>query len=36
MLDLQAYDDYLGGRLIDDHYPEERVRAAMAELPTIS
>jgi tryptophan synthase beta chain len=35
MLDLQAYDDYLAGRLVDDHYREERVREAMAELPVI-
>jgi tryptophan synthase beta chain len=35
MLDLQAYDDYLGGRLVDDHYPEERVREAMQALPVI-
>jgi tryptophan synthase beta chain len=35
MLDLQAYDDYLAGRLVDDHYPEERVREAMQALPVI-
>ncbi|MCC6382807.1 MAG: TrpB-like pyridoxal phosphate-dependent enzyme, partial [Dehalococcoidia bacterium] len=35
-LDLQAYDDYLAGRLIDDSYPVERVRAAMKELPVIA
>jgi len=35
LLDLQAYDDYLGGRLVDDHYPEEKVREAMQHLPVI-
>ncbi len=34
-LDLAAYDDYLAGRLIDDHYPEEKVAEAMKELPVI-
>jgi tryptophan synthase beta chain len=34
-LDLQAYDDYLAGRLVDDSYPAEKVQAAMAELPVI-
>jgi tryptophan synthase beta chain len=35
LLDLQAYDDYLAGKLVDDHYPEEKVREAMAALPVI-
>ncbi|WP_322795962.1 TrpB-like pyridoxal phosphate-dependent enzyme, partial [Tepidiforma sp.] len=35
LLDLQAYDDYLAGRLVDDHYPEEKVREAMQHLPAI-
>ncbi|MGE5594484.1 MAG: TrpB-like pyridoxal phosphate-dependent enzyme [Hyphomicrobiales bacterium] len=35
-LDLGAYDDYLAGRLIDDHYPEKKVREAMRDLPAIS
>jgi tryptophan synthase beta chain len=35
LLDLQAYDDYLAGKLIDDFYPEEKVREAMKELPVI-
>jgi tryptophan synthase beta chain len=34
-LDLQAYDDYLAGKLADDHYPEEKVREAMRDLPVI-
>jgi tryptophan synthase beta chain len=34
-LDLQAYDDYLAGKLVDDSYPEERVREAMKGLPDI-
>ena len=35
LLDLQAYDDYLAGNLVDDHYPEEKVKEAMLQLPTI-
>ncbi|MCC6960706.1 MAG: TrpB-like pyridoxal phosphate-dependent enzyme [Dehalococcoidia bacterium] len=35
LLDLQAYDDYLAGRLVDDHYPAEKVREAMKHLPAI-
>ncbi|WP_373324445.1 TrpB-like pyridoxal phosphate-dependent enzyme [Tepidiforma flava] len=35
LLDLQAYDDYLAGKLIDDFYPEEKVREAMKDLPVI-
>ena len=35
LLDLQAYDDYLAGNLVDDEYPEERVKEAMAGLPVI-
>jgi tryptophan synthase beta chain len=35
LLDLQAYDDYLAGRLVDDHYPAEKVQEAMKELPVI-
>ena len=35
LLDLQAYDDYLAGRLVDDHYPAEKVREAMQHLPVI-
>jgi tryptophan synthase beta chain len=36
LLDLQAYDDYLAGRLVDDSYPEEKVKEAMQQLPTIA
>ena len=36
LLDLQAYDDYLAGKLVDDSYPEERVREAMSQLPVIA
>ena len=36
LLDLSAYDDFLSGNLVDDEYPVEKVREAMAELPTIS
>ncbi len=35
LLDLQAYDDYLAGKLVDDAYPVEKVREAMKELPVI-
>ncbi len=35
LLDLAAYDDYLAGRLVDDSYPVEKVREAMASLPVI-
>jgi tryptophan synthase beta chain len=35
LLDLSAYDDYLAGRLVDDAYPVEKVREAMALLPAI-
>lgn len=31
--DLAAYDDYLGGRLVDYEYPEEKIREALADLP---
>lgn len=34
-LDLAAYDDYLAGRLVDDHYPAEKVAEAMKHLPVI-
>ena len=36
LLDMQAYDDYLGGKLIDDEYPAEKVREAMKNLPVIN
>ena len=36
LLDLQAYDDYLAGNLIDDAYPAEKVREAMEGLPVIA
>ncbi|MGH2610774.1 MAG: TrpB-like pyridoxal phosphate-dependent enzyme, partial [Tepidiformaceae bacterium] len=35
LLDLQAYDDYLAGKLIDDEYPVEKVKEAMADLPVV-
>ena len=35
LLDLQAYDDYLAGNLVDDEYPVERVKEAMAALPVV-
>jgi tryptophan synthase beta chain len=36
LLDMQAYDDYLAGRLVDDHYPAEKVAEAMKLLPEIA
>jgi tryptophan synthase beta chain len=36
LLDLQAYDDYLAGKLVDDHYPAEKVQEAMKLLPVIA
>jgi tryptophan synthase beta chain len=35
MLDLQAYDDYLNGRLADQEYPDEAVKEALARLPKV-
>jgi len=35
LLDLQAYDDYLAGKLRDEEYPEEKVREAMKDLPEV-
>ncbi len=34
--DLQAYDKYLAGDLVDYDYPEDKVRAAMARVPVIA
>jgi tryptophan synthase beta chain len=36
LLDLQAYDDYLAGKLVDDSYPVEKVKEAMKHLPEIA
>jgi len=33
--DLAAYDAYLTGTLVDYEYPEERIRAALAQLPEV-
>ena len=33
--DMAAYDDYLAGRLVDFELPQEKIDAALAELPTI-
>jgi tryptophan synthase beta chain len=35
LLDLAAYDDYLHGELEDYEYPEERIQAAIKDLPEI-
>ncbi|MEW6002219.1 MAG: TrpB-like pyridoxal phosphate-dependent enzyme [Nitrospirota bacterium] len=34
-LDLQAYADYLEGKLIDYEYPEEKIKEALSKLPVI-
>jgi tryptophan synthase beta chain len=34
-LDLTAYEDYLGGKLVDYAYPEEKIKEALRELPVI-
>jgi tryptophan synthase beta chain len=34
-LDLQAYADYLEGKLVDYAYPEEKIKEALAKLPTL-
>lgn len=34
-LDLQAYADYLEGRLVDYEYPEEKIKEALSRLPVI-
>ncbi len=33
--DLQAYDDYLNGRLIDHEHPEQKIREALGRLPKV-
>lgn len=33
--DLGAYDKYLGGELQDYAYPQEKIQAALAELPEV-
>lgn len=33
--DMQAYDDYLAGRLVDYVYPAEKVQEALAGLPKV-
>jgi tryptophan synthase beta chain len=34
-LDMAAYDAYLGGKLEDFEYPEEKIRASLARLPKV-
>ncbi len=34
-VDMQAYDAYLSGKLQDYEYPDEKVAAALAELPSV-
>jgi tryptophan synthase beta chain len=33
--DLTAYADFLGGKLVDYEYPDEKIREALARLPVI-
>ncbi len=33
--DLTAYDDYLGGKLVDFEYPEEAIKKSLANLPKL-
>jgi len=33
--DLASYDEYLSGRMQDYEYPEEKVKEALAQLPTV-
>jgi tryptophan synthase beta chain len=33
--DLQAYADYLSGKLVDYEYPEEKIKEALSRLPKI-
>lgn len=33
--DLAAYDEYLGGRLVDYEYPQEKVEEALKALPVV-
>ena len=35
MLDMAAYDSYVSGQLIDFDYPEEAIKLALANLPTV-
>jgi tryptophan synthase beta chain len=34
-LDLSAYQDYLEGKLVDYAYPEEKIKEALAKLPSL-
>ncbi|UCH81946.1 MAG: TrpB-like pyridoxal phosphate-dependent enzyme [Nitrospiraceae bacterium] len=34
-LDLQAYSDYMEGKLSDYEYPEEKIREALSKLPVL-
>ena len=34
--DLAAYEAYLGGQLQDYAYPEEKINAALADLPQVN
>ena len=35
-LDLASYEQYLAGELVDYDYPEEKIAAAMAQVPVLS
>jgi tryptophan synthase beta chain len=34
-LDLAAYDDFLGGKLVDHEHPESKIREALSRLPKV-
>lgn len=34
--DLQAYADYLSGKLMDYEYPEEKIKEALSRLPSVT
>jgi tryptophan synthase beta chain len=34
-LDLQAYADFMDGKLSDYEYPEEKIKEALSKLPVI-
>ncbi len=34
-LDLASYEQYLAGQLVDYDYPEEKIAAAMEQVPVL-
>ncbi len=35
-VDMQAYDDYFAGKLVDYEYPAEKVKESLAHLPKVA